>query len=204
MTEMKTEIKLCGMTCEEDIELVNRLKPDYAGFVLFFPKSRRNLDIERAAELVSKLKGVKAAAVTVSPTPEQIEQIQAAGFDYVQIHGELSGEVYSCCRLPIIRAFNDVTADELEKCLSLDKIEVFLFDAAEPGSGKTFDWDKLKTLHTGGKKLFLAGGLTPENVARAVEAVRPDGVDVSSGIERPEGGKDPALAERFVMNVRDM
>lgn len=197
-----TMIKLCGMTCEEDIELVNRLRPEYAGFVLFFPKSRRNLTIEKAAALVSQLDGVRSVAVVVSPTPEQIGLIQSAGFDYVQIHGELSEETYSLCELPIIRAFNDVQNGELERSLGLGKIVTFLFDAAEPGSGKTFDWDKLSSLPTAGRKLFLAGGLTPENVRRAVEAVRPDGVDVSSGIERPECGKDPCLAEAFVRNVR--
>ncbi len=200
---MSVEIKLCGMTTPEDIALVNRLKPEYAGFVLFFPKSRRNLDIEKAAELVKALDGVRAVAVTVSPTPEQMEQINEAGFDYIQVHGELYEETYSCCKLPVIRAFNDFQIGELARCSRLENVKAYLFDAAEPGSGKRCDWDKLSRLPIGGKKLFLAGGLTPENVVRAIEAVHPDCVDVSSGIERPEGGKDPALAEAFVRNVRE-
>ena len=204
MTDMGTLIKLCGMTTEEDISLVNRLRPEYVGFVLFFPKSRRDLTLERAEELVRRLDGIKAVAVTVSPTPEQVKAINGAGFDMIQIHGELSDETYNCCELPIIRAFNDADEAELERCKSLDKIVTFLFDAAEPGSGRTFDWDKLKTLDTAGRKLFLAGGLNPDNVRRAIEAVHPDGVDVSSGIERPQGGKDAVLAEGFVRSVRNI
>lgn len=197
-------VKLCGMTREEDIAIVNRLRPELVGFVLFFPKSRRNVTVERAAELISQLDGIKAVAVTVSPTPEQIKEICGAGFDYLQVHGELSKETYNCCTIPIIRAFNDLPADELDRCSKLDKVWAFLFDAAEPGSGRVCNWDKLKTLPRSGKKLFLAGGLSPDNVSRAIEAVHPDGVDVSSGIERPEGGKDEALAERFVNNARSV
>ena len=199
---MSVEIKLCGMTTTDDIELVNRLKPEYAGFVLFFPKSRRNLDIEKAAALVKALDGVKAVAVTVSPTPEQTEQICKSGFDYLQAHGELSEETYSCCTIPIIRAFNDFQIGELTRCSRLDNVKAYLFDAAEPGSGKRCDWDALSKLPTADRKLFLAGGLDPENVARAIAAVHPDVVDVSSGIELPEGGKDAAKAEAFVNYAR--
>ena len=195
-------IKICGMTRPEDIALVNRLGVDMAGFVLFFPKSRRNLDIDRAAELLKELDGVKAVAVTVSPTPEQAEQIQSAGFDYLQIHGELYEETYNCCKLPMIRAFNDFNIREIERCARLDGIEYFLFDAAEPGSGKRCDRNALSQLPDTDKKLILAGGLTPDNVAHAIESVRPCMVDVSSGVELPQGGKDPVLAERFVGAVR--
>ena len=202
MSDVK--IKICGMTRPEDIALVNRLGVDMAGFVLFFPKSRRNLDIAEAARLLGQLDGVKSVAVTVSPTPQQAEQIQAAGFDYLQAHGELSEETYNCCELPIIRAFNDFNIGEIERCARLDKVTAFLFDAAEPGSGKKCDWNGLAQLPKTDKKLILAGGLTPDNVVQAIEAVHPFMVDVSSGVERPEGGKDPVLAERFVRAVRDL
>ncbi|MBR1724873.1 MAG: phosphoribosylanthranilate isomerase [Ruminococcus sp.] len=201
---MSVEVKLCGMTTPEDIGLVNRLRPEYAGFVLFFPKSRRNLGLAKAVELKAQLHGVKAVAVTVSPTPEQAEDICSAGFDYIQIHGELYEETYSKCTIPIIRAFNDFQIGELARCDRLENVTAYLFDAAEPGSGKIFDWDKLAKLPRGGRRLFLAGGLTPENVAHAIATVRPDCVDVSSGIERPEGGKDAAKAEEFVKNARSV
>ena len=200
---MSVEIKLCGMTTPEDIGLMNRLRPEYAGFVLFYPKSRRNISIARAQELLPLLEGIRAVAVTVSPTPEQAEEICAAGFDFIQIHGELYEETYSVCTIPIIRAFNDFLIGELARCSRLENVKAYLFDAAEPGSGKRCDWDKLSRLPIGGKKLFLAGGLTPENVVRAIEAVHPDCVDVSSGVELPTGGKDPAAMTSFVTNARN-
>jgi phosphoribosylanthranilate isomerase len=201
-----TKIKICGLTTEEDISLVNRLKTDFAGFVLFFPKSHRNLDIEKAAQLVKKLDGVKSVAVTVSPTAEQIRQIENAGFDLVQIHGEMSDEIYDSCNIPILKAFNVTDIDKTEKYNKMEKIYGYVFDAAEPGSGKTFDWEMLGKIDRGaecGKLTLLAGGLNAVNVARAIKAVKPDGVDVSSGVEKPEGGKDSILAERFVNAVRN-
>lgn len=196
------KIKICGMTCPEDIELVNALGVDMAGFVMFFPKSRRNLSLERAAELAAGLKGIKSAAVTVSPTAEQARAIERAGFDFLQVHGELSEEMYNSTGLPIIRAFNDFGIAELVRCSRLERVKAFLFDAAEPGSGKLCDRDKLTGLPLAGRELILAGGLTPDNVSEAIARVRPNMVDVSSGVERREGGKDPELARRFVEAVR--
>ena len=205
MSDVK--IKICGMTRAEDIRLVNSLGADMAGFVLFFPKSRRNLDIAEAAKLLKGLDGVKPVAVTVTPTPVQAEQIRAAGFDILQIHGELSEETYNSCvesGLSVIRAFNSFDTEEIARCSRLDRIEYFLFDAAEPGSGKRCDWNGLSQLPETGKKLILAGGLTPDNVAQAINTVHPYMVDVSSGVELPQGGKDPVLAERFVSAVRTL
>lgn len=197
------KIKICGMTCHGDIELVNSLGVDMAGFVMFFPKSRRSLSLERAAELAAGLRSVRSAAVTVSPTAEQAQIIERAGFDFLQVHGELYEETYNSTGLPIIRAFNDFDIEELKRCSRLERVKAFLFDAAEPGSGRRCDWNKLSGLPLGGRELILAGGLTPDNVSEAIARVRPHMVDVSSGVERPGGGKDPLLARRFVEAVRN-
>lgn len=199
------KIKLCGMTCREDIELVNRLRPDYAGFVMFFPKSRRDLSPERAGRLAAELCGVRSVAVTVSPTAEQVCKAADTGFKIIQIHGNLSDDTYAACErrgIEIIRAFNSFDHDEIERCAALTLVKAFLFDAAQPGSGKTFDWTELERFDRRGRELFLAGGLDPRNVGAAIAAVRPDCVDVSSGIEKPQGGKDPLTAEQFVKNAR--
>ena len=96
-----TKIKICGMTCEEDIKAVNKYLPDYIGFVLFFPKSKRNISIKQAKELLAKAdKRIKTVAVVVSPTIEQLLQIEEAGFDSIQIHGTMTKEVYEQCQLP--------------------------------------------------------------------------------------------------------
>jgi phosphoribosylanthranilate isomerase len=200
----ETKIKICGLTRDEDIKIVNeRLEVDWAGFVMFFPKSRRNVEFDEAVRLGKQLKGIEAVAVTVSPTPEQARKIFHAGFGYIQIHGELTEQTYRACHLPIIRAFNSFDRAELERCAGLDNIEYFLFDAAEPGGGKPFDWGVLSGLPDYGKKIILAGGLTADNVAAAINAVHPDRVDVSTGVEFPAGGKDPELVKRFCEAVKN-
>ena len=210
-----TKIKICGMTCEADIEAVNTYLPDYIGFVLFFPKSKRNIPIEQAKHLLEKVdKKIQTVAVVVSPTTEQIKQIEEVGFDYIQIHGTVTDEVYEQCRLPILRAFNVSDLDKLDEYETKDKIRGYVFDSKTPGSGETFDWSllddirqKQKTVtsdedvsNKGTKKkdakkndtkkkdtkkmIFLAGGIDETNVKRAIFEVSPDVIDLSSAVEK--------------------
>lgn len=142
-----TKIKICGMTCEADIKAVNTYLPDYIGFVLFFPKSNRNITIEQAEHLLEKVdKKIRTVAVVVSPTTEQIRQIEKAGFDYIQIHGTVTEDVYKQCKLPILRAFNVSDLDKLNEYEAKDKIKGYVFDSKTPGSGKTFDWSLLDNI----------------------------------------------------------
>ena len=125
-----TKIKICGMTCEADIKAVNTYLPDYIGFVLFFPKSNRNISIEQAEHLLEKVdKKIRTVAVVVSPTTEQIRQIEKAGFDYIQIHGTVTEDVYKQCKLPILRAFNVSDLDKLNEYEAKDKIKGYVFDS---------------------------------------------------------------------------
>lgn len=198
------KIKICGITNEYEIDCLNENKVDFAGFVLFFQKSKRNLDINRAKSLINKLdKNIKSVAVTVSPTVDQLNQIVAAGFDYIQVHGELLYEVMEQSQIPVIRAFNIDDMDKLSLYGSYKNIVGYVFDAHEPGSGKTFDWNLLNELPRDGKLFLLAGGLNPENVKTAIDFVKPDGVDVSSGVEYTDKlGKDIEKINAFVKNCR--
>ena len=81
------KIKICGITRENEVELLNELHVDYAGFVLFFEKSKRNMDLNRAVELKNRLKSTRSVAVVVEPTLEQARLIEEAGFDVLQVHG---------------------------------------------------------------------------------------------------------------------
>ena len=100
-------VKICGITGEQEIEWLNEYKPDFAGFVLFFPKSRRNIELEKAAELIRLLSpDIETVAVAVKPTAEQVKAIKGAGFDYIQIHGEVPDEVLQAADLKIWKAFN--------------------------------------------------------------------------------------------------
>ena len=188
-----TKIKICGLTCDEAVDSVNEAQPDYAGMVLFFPKSRRNISLERAEKLMRGLK-MPGVAVTVSPTVEQVSDIAEAGFALLQIHGKLDREILklNCVKsgkLRIIRAINSINEEslkEIEYLRDRDEVSLYLFDAAEPGSGSSFDWNSIPDASILCKPFILAGGLRPETVVEAVKTVHPFAVDVSSGVEKDE------------------
>ena len=198
------KIKVCGLTTKKEAEFLNENKVDLAGMVMFFPKSKRNITPKTAMEIISSLdKNIKKVAVVVSPSYEEIKIIESLDFDYVQIHGELSEELESKINLPILKAFNIKDMDLYERYKVSKKVVGYVFDAQEPGSGKVFDWSLVKTLPKDDKILILAGGLNPENVEKAIEYIHPDGVDVSSGVENPNGiGKSEEKIKMFVTNAR--
>lgn len=200
-----TKVKICGLKNPTDIKCINTLSPDFAGFVMFFEKSHRNISVQTAQELLALLdKNIKSVAVTVSPTEEQLEQIYNLGFDYVQIHGKISEKLLSECKTPVIRAINVSGIESIGDIENLDNVKGILFDSAVPGSGKSFDWSMLERLPKNQKMLFLAGGLTADNVSKAVAQLRPFAVDVSSGVELADkSGKDFELVRTFIENARN-
>jgi phosphoribosylanthranilate isomerase len=212
----KTQIKVCGLTKESEADILAKMNVEYAGLVMFVPKSKRNVTKETAKTIVEKIHELgisKAVAVTVSPDLEQLKAVTDTGFDYIQIHGNLDTEVYEKATLPILRAINikehgdyEELKSELDNTLAMEKIAGVLFDGSNPGSGKTFDWDIIKNIDRKGKKLILAGGLTPDNVGDAIKKICPDVVDVSSGVEYDSTdshfkGKDKDKIRVFVENV---
>ncbi len=209
---MSVKVKICGLTTVEEAEMLMKEKADFGGVVLFYEKSKRNCSLKQAEKITKALKqaGIKSVAVTVSPDFSQTEVIEKAGFDYLQIHGELKEEVLQNGTLPIIRAFNIFNMKEQETLKQEQRIIGWLFDAVSPGTGETFDWSLLKNVERDGKMLFLAGGLNAENVSMAIKQVRPDVVDVSSGvelesaeeIERMGFRKNPEKVKAFIKNVR--
>ena len=200
-----TKVKICGLKNQTDIKCINTLSPDFAGFVMFFEKSHRNISVQTAQELLALLdKNIKSVAVTVSPTEEPLEQIYNLGFDYVQIHGNITDEVLKNSKTPIIRAINVSGTDSLTDLDNYKNVKGILFDSAVPGSGQGFDWTLLKKLPKTDKMLFLAGGLTADNVAAAICQVHPYAVDVSSSVELSnKSGKDFELVRTFIENARN-
>lgn len=198
------KIKICGITTITDTEYLNQHQVDFAGMILFFPKSKRNIDIPTAKKLIRHLnQSIKSVAVVVEPTKEQMVLIAEAGFDYIQIHGKLNEDLILHCPLPILKAFNVHDMEQYEQYRSYEQITGYVFDAAEPGSGTTFDWNMLKALPKDSKLCLLAGGLNADNVARAIAAVSPDGVDISSGVECADKPcKDPEKLHAFITAVR--
>lgn len=199
------KIKVCGLTTPREAEYLNRNNVDFAGMVLFFPKSKRNITIEQAKEIMGALDdNIKTVAVVVSPVIDEAVKIQEAGFDYIQIHGEIPQGFFEKINIPVLKAFNVNDIDKYEEYHKCQAICGYVFDASEPGSGKTFDWKLVQNIPRDEKLLLLAGGLNYNNVISAIQYVQPDGVDVSSGVERDCGfGKDGAKIDRFVHKCRE-
>ena len=189
-----TQIKICGFTDPKEAAFVSYPDVSYMGMVLFFETCLRHCSVETApATLRAAAPRRPQVAGAGSPSPPQAEEIEKAGFDYMQVHGVLGAEVLSMTRLPIIRAYNGKAEEEEDP-----RICAHLFDAAEPGSGKAFDWKRLAEKKRG-KPWFLAGGLTAVNVGRAISLIHPDVVDVSSGVEYTDRkGKDPEKIAAFI------
>ncbi|QYG93345.1 phosphoribosylanthranilate isomerase [Iamia sp. SCSIO 61187] len=200
-------VKICGVTSEEDALLAVAMDADAVGFN-FVSGSPRQIAPQAARDIARRL---PAEALTVGifrdEAPERVVSIvNEAGLRGAQLHGRESIEAtrYVAARVPfVIKVFRAddpalARADEYGA-------QIVMLDGARPGSGETWDWD-LAAAVPDGLKLLLAGGLTPDNVADAVEAVRPWGVDVASGVERSSGAaggkKDPRKVRLFVANAR--
>jgi phosphoribosylanthranilate isomerase len=178
-----TLIKMCGLFREADIYAVNRIKPDFIGFV-FAPRSRRYVTPEKAAALKKLLDpGIKAVGVFTDFPLSGIESLVSSGvIDIVQLHGTESEtmvrSVKNICRCPVIKAFKIQTAKDAADAEN-SCADYILLDSGN-GSGKVFDWELLKDIK---RPYFLAGGLNPENVGEAIKLLHPYGVDVSTGLE---------------------
>ena len=196
-------VKVCGLTDTMEADYLNKNKVDFAGFVLFFPKSKRNISIEKAEQIMAELdENIKKVAVIVSPDESEIQQINGSGFDYVQIHGEIKDRLLEQISKPVFKAFNIKDIKNIHKYQNNAKIVGYVFDAAAPGSGKVFDWSILNDIKRDAKTFILAGGLNDSNVSEAVKLVNPDVVDVSSGVEYDSGrGKDPEKIKQFIRQL---
>ena len=225
-----TRIKLCGITRAEDIEIINRLKPDYIGFV-FWAKSKRNIDRQKAAELKKLLvPDVKAVGVFVDEDVDTVAELLNEGIiDAAQLHGSEDDDyigrlrkltenhtAVSFCRSDEPAEITELQEDKLQEDKSIHIIKAFKIrnetdlKAAEKSPADMILLDagmgegkkfEWSLLKDFKRSYFLAGGLDTGNAAEAVKELHPYGVDVSSGIER-NGVKDPELMELFVENVR--
>ncbi len=217
------KIKICGITSEKESDYLNDNKVDFAGFV-FYEKSKRNITIDKARLIMNRLdSNIKKVAVMVSPTLEEVIDKEDAGFDVIQIHGELKESILDKTRKEVWCAINlsdEEYDDKMRWIMGLKpnqyrKITGIVIDSKNFGSGQTFDWqqnkDKLESKVFKDKTFILAGGLNSDNVSEAISILHPDIVDVSSGVEVDKGtvllstvppGKDKDLIDRFVKAVR--
>lgn len=193
-----TKVKICGITNSEDAILSSKLGADALGFN-FYKKSPRYMLPEKAREIIDDLPAeILKVGVFVNETLEMILEIaQTAKLDAIQLHGDESEEFVDELKrktsLEIIKAFR-VSPEFAPEDVLKHEVDAVLLDAFSAkdhgGTGETFDWEVAKRVKNIFPKLYLAGGLSPENVAEAIFRVEPFAVDACSCLEKTKGKKD--------------
>jgi phosphoribosylanthranilate isomerase len=197
-----THVKICGLKRVEDALVAVDAGANLVG-LMFFPRSPRYIDLPTAAEIASAVRGrASAVGVFVNAPPEEMNRAaRECGLDYIQLSGSEDEETVRALDVPAIDVIHmraGLTPDDLIERVDRTAAEIVLLDTARDGvfggTGEAFDWNRIPDLP---RPVMLAGGLTPENVAEAIERVHPWGVDVSSGVER-NGEKDGDRIRDFI------
>lgn len=203
---MRTRVKICGITREQDAEAAVEFGADAIGFVFYAP-SPRAVTVERASAIARRLPPfVTTVALFVDAEPALISDVvERVGVDLLQFHGRENAAYCAQHRRPWIKAVRvrpdtDLLAAQSEFAAGRG----LLLDAYRPGvpggTGETFDWERIP--HELAPRIVLAGGLDAQNVGDAVRRVRPFAVDVSGGVEAEKGVKDPRKIKAFILEVR--
>jgi phosphoribosylanthranilate isomerase len=212
---MAIEIKICGLTSDEAIAAALEAQVDLIGFV-FFPRSPRNLTLDEARRLAEPVRGrATVVALIVDEIDRRIaEMVERFSPDLIQLHGRETPERVADIRAftgrPVMKAVSIAEPADLRQIAAHAPVaDRLLVDAKPPktpgalpgGNGLAFDWRLVRGLDPG-RPVMLSGGLDASNVARAIEVSGLSAVDVSSGVERAPGTKDPELIRAFCRNAR--
>lgn len=190
-------IKICGITSVEEVEYINKLKPEYIGLV--FTKSKRQICKEQGIVLSKVLcEEVKIVGVFKDNSLNEIKEIiQCVKLDVIQLHGNESDDFIESVKLIIEEKYGENQREEVKerievwkgisikskddfKILNSLKVDRFILDGLKPGSGEVFDWELIKDINT---EFFLAGGISLNNINEIIKYIKPYGIDVSSGVE---------------------
>jgi phosphoribosylanthranilate isomerase len=202
-----TKIKVCGITNEVDALFCAECGADFLGFI-FVPGSPRFVEPEKAGKIVARLResghAPRIAGVFRDASNDYIREIkEVAGLDLVQLHGSETEDDIRELGIPAIKALH--IAGSLPDTHLTPTAAWLLFDTYDErragGTGRRFDWS-LMTTYERSKPFFLSGGLNPDNVVAAISLVRPDAIDVASGVEARPGIKDHAAVARLFERVR--
>ncbi len=211
------KVKICGITNLTDALTAVEAGADYLGFI-FYPPSKRSVDISTAKRIVAALRRRSDCPVLVGVfVNESVERMTAVldevGLDLAQLSGEEAASLVTDARSELvgrcykaIRPASPAEADTAVRQYAAPIMPAILIDTYHPtlrgGTGETGDWTASAQLAQKWPGLMLAGGLTPENVGEAVGVVRPYAVDVASGVEASPGKKDPEKVRAFVANAK--
>ena len=207
-------VKICGLSTPETLDTALQSGADMVGFV-FFPPSPRHIGLQTARELGQRAKGraVKVALTVDADDATLANIVETLRPDILQLHGRETiarlRDIKQAFGLPVIKAMAVETPSDLLPLSGYAAVaDRILFDARAPkgatrpgGLGAAFDWHVLENLELA-IPFMVSGGLTRENVAAAVGLTRAGGVDVSSGVERAPGVKDPEMIEAFIRTAR--
>ena len=205
---MSTRVKICGVTNPADALAAVEAGADALGFN-FYEKSPRHLTVRAAAGISKQLPPFVMRVGVFVNAPEELvlRAIGNCGLTMLQFHGDEPPEFCTQFGLMSMKAFRVQDARSLPE-LPKYQTDAYLLDAFSPaargGTGEKFNWKLAIEAQKFGKPIFLAGGLTPENVAAAVRKVRPFGVDVASGVEGSPGKKDSKKVRAFIAAVRSV
>jgi len=203
MPRLRTRIKFCGLTRSEDIDHAVALGVDALGFVMW-PKSARSLDVEQLASLSARVPAFVTRVGLFVDQPDELIERCLPYLDMLQFHGSETPDACQRYSLPWMKALR--MRDEIDLAHEAERYhgaQALLLDAYRPGvpggTGETFDWSRIPANLA--KPVILAGGLTTDNVATAVQRVAPYAVDVSGGVEACHGCKDATKMASFVRYV---
>lgn len=191
------KVKICGITNWTDARRAVAAGADFLGFN-FYRASPRYIQPAKARRIVRRLpQRIEVVGVFVNePVAKMLEIARAVGLDYLQLHGDESPETVSRLKrtLPVIKALRVQESFRQARLAQFKRASALLLDGFQPrkfgGTGKTFNWSVALRAKRNGR-IFLAGGLTPQNVAAAIHIAKPYAVDVCSGVEARPGKKDP-------------
>ncbi len=214
---MGVSVKICGLTNYHDAALATDLGADYLGFI--FAESPRQVDENQVVTILHKLEEhnlrhrINAVGVFVNEDEEIIKGIvDATGIDIVQLHGDETVELTRTYAFPWYKALRFSSMDSV--VIQLNQIrwecQQILIDAVVPGmyggTGKTVDTDiavyARDKIRKSGRKILLAGGITPENVHQVMTAIQPDGIDISSGVEEKKGKKSEEKMRKLFKEIK--
>ncbi len=205
---MNTKIKICGITTEKDAIQIANLGADAIGFI--FAKSPRQVDIEKARDIISKMPSfVSTVGIFVNQPMEYMKKaIEYSGIDCIQLHGDEGIDVCEKLYPRVIKVARIKELDDIERLIPFSHVvRAFLLDTYSKkgygGTGEAFDWSiAKKAVNLITKPIIIAGGITPENCLIAVNEVKPYGIDVSSGVEISPGQKNIDKVRELITKIK--